>query len=61
MNHCAAFLKRSHRENDYLWGRLDTAERLVALLIGNDHPPYIEWYRKAFTAELMNRHPISEM
>ena len=30
--HFAAFFKRSYRENDYLWGRLDAAERLIAML-----------------------------
>ena len=30
--HFGAFLKRDHRENDYLWGRLDAAELLLDLL-----------------------------
>ena len=30
--HFAAFLKRSWRANDWMWGRLDAAERLVRLL-----------------------------
>lgn len=28
-----AFFKRSHRENDYLWGRLHGAERLIDVLV----------------------------
>lgn len=30
--HFGAFLKRSYRENDFLWGRLDGVERLLNLL-----------------------------
>ena len=30
--HFGAFLKRSWRANDWMWGRLDAAERLVTLL-----------------------------
>jgi hypothetical protein len=30
--HFGAFFKRAWRENDYLWGRLDGAERLLSLL-----------------------------
>jgi patatin-related protein len=33
--HFAAFLERDYRENDYLWGRLDGAERLLVLLLGH--------------------------
>jgi len=32
LGHFGAFFSRPGRENDYLWGRLDTAERLIALL-----------------------------
>jgi hypothetical protein len=32
LGHFGAFLKREWRENDYLWGRLDAAERLIRLL-----------------------------
>jgi patatin-related protein len=31
--HFGAFLERSYRQNDYLWGRLDAAERLIGLLL----------------------------
>ena len=34
--HFGAFLKRPYRENDYLWGRLDGAERLLALALGSE-------------------------
>lgn len=30
--HFEAFFKRSHRENDYLWGRLDAIERLIRMV-----------------------------
>jgi patatin-related protein len=33
IHHFGAFFKRSGREQDYLWGRLDAAERLVKLLL----------------------------
>jgi patatin-related protein len=31
--HFGAFLRRDWRENDYLWGRMDGAERLIGLLL----------------------------
>jgi patatin-related protein len=34
LGHFAAFFGRGRRENDYLWGRLDTAERLIGLVLG---------------------------
>jgi hypothetical protein len=34
--HFGAFLKREWRENDYLWGRLDAAERLIGLVLRPD-------------------------
>ncbi len=33
MGHFAAFFSRQHRENDYLWGRLHGAERLIDIVI----------------------------
>ena len=33
IHHFAAFFDRAFRENDYLWGRLDAAERLLGLLL----------------------------
>ena len=40
------------RENDYLWGRLDGAERLIGLLLGDDlrRGGAADWCRKAFAA-----------
>ncbi len=39
MNSFAAFFARAYRENDYLWGRLHAAERLVDILLSTmpDH------------------------
>jgi hypothetical protein len=37
LGHFGAFFSREGRENDYLWGRLDSAERLMGLLL--DKPP----------------------
>jgi patatin-related protein len=39
--HFAAFFNREFRENDYLWGRLDAAERLVGLLLDDSERPGI--------------------
>jgi patatin-related protein len=38
-----AFFDRGRRENDYLWGRLDTAEVLVAILLDRWHPDFPKW------------------
>jgi hypothetical protein len=35
LHHFGAFFNREGRERDYLWGRLDTAERLIDLLLGD--------------------------
>ena len=45
LGHFGAFFSRPGRENDYLWGRLDTAERLIVLL---STPPgrSVGWFRK---------------
>jgi patatin-related protein len=37
--HFGAFLERPHRENDYLWGRLDAVELLLDLLARSACPP----------------------
>lgn len=37
--HFGAFFSRPGREGDYLWGRLDAAERLVTLLLDDPHRP----------------------
>ncbi|MDP6564780.1 MAG: patatin-like protein [Alphaproteobacteria bacterium] len=33
LGHFAAFFSRRHRENDYLWGRLHAAERLIDIVV----------------------------
>lgn len=50
--HFGAFFSGPGRERDYLWGRLDGAERLVGMLLGDDHAPedLEHWCRKAFAA-----------
>jgi patatin-related protein len=48
--HFGAFFKRSRRENDYLWGRLDAAERIMKLLL--ERKVVMEDCRPAFTAIL---------
>jgi patatin-related protein len=50
--HFGAFFKRDGREKDYLWGRLDGAERLIGILLGDDHSEEerATWCRKAFAA-----------
>jgi hypothetical protein len=53
--HFGAFFSRRGRENDYLWGRLDAAERLITLLLDDPARPGLrepdpEECKKAFTA-----------
>jgi patatin-related protein len=50
--HFRGFFKRQYRENDYLWGRLDAAERMIGILLGPDHPEFRAWCGRAFTAIL---------
>ncbi len=63
LGHAYAFFSRDARENDYLWGRLDAAERMVRLLLtrtgaggklelGDSHPRYRRHCRAAFQAVL---------
>jgi patatin-related protein len=52
--HFAAFFSRDRRENDYLWGRLDGAERMVALLLGD---PPVDLCHAAFGAVLDQEEP----
>ncbi len=47
LHHFGAFFKRSAREHDYLWGRLDAVEQLLGLL-DPDLPNAV--YRQAFDA-----------
>jgi patatin-related protein len=50
--HFGAFFSRAGRESDYLWGRLDGAERLIGILLGDGHAnaERATWCRKAFAA-----------
>ena len=51
--HFGAFLSRKGREQDYLWGRLDGAERLLGILLdGVDEADAKRWYDEAFGAIL---------
>src|SRR5262249_47004057 len=55
--HFGAFFDRAGRENDYLWGRLAGAERLIGLVLGTgagetafSEEERTAWCRKAFAA-----------
>jgi patatin-related protein len=52
--HFGAFLSRLGREQDYLWGRLDGAERFVGMLLGPraDEDDRKRWCDEAFAAIL---------
>ena len=51
--HFGAFLSRKGREQDYLWGRLDGAERLLGILLdGVDEADAKRWCDEAFGAIL---------
>jgi patatin-related protein len=63
LGHAYSFFSRRGRENDYLWGRLDAAERLVRLLLtrtdadervtpGSAHPEYRSHCKSVFRAVL---------
>jgi patatin-related protein len=63
LGHAYAFFSRRARENDYLWGRLDAAERVVRLLLtrttpddelvlGDSHPDYRRRCKEVFHAIL---------
>ena len=53
--HFAAFFSRDRRENDYLWGRLDGAERLITMLF-NGAPP-VDTCHAAFGSILDQEEP----
>jgi patatin-related protein len=50
--HFRGFFKREYRENDYVWGRLDAAERMIGIVLGTDHPQFRAWCGRAFLAIL---------
>ena len=54
-----AFFSRAYRENDYLWGRLDSAERMIDIVLSSiavgDRPSFDEirgFKKRAFAAVL---------
>jgi patatin-related protein len=52
-HHFGAFLSRTGRERDYLWGRLDGAERLIGILLHEaDETDKDRWCKEAFQAIL---------
>jgi patatin-related protein len=52
-HHFGAFFSRSGRERDYLWGRLDGAERLIGILLEDaDEADRERWCEQAFEAIL---------
>jgi hypothetical protein len=52
-HHFGAFLSRTGREQDYLWGRLDGAERLIGILLADaDEADKDRWCKEAFRAIL---------
>ncbi|MEO1045137.1 MAG: patatin-like protein [Pseudomonadota bacterium] len=58
-NSFGAFFSRAYRENDYLWGRLHGAERMIDLIVSTlddanvlDHAVVQEFKRKTFHAVL---------
>jgi patatin-related protein len=55
--HFRGFFKRQYRENDYLWGRLDAAERMIGIVLGPDHPEFRVWCGRAFAAILDEEEP----
>jgi patatin-related protein len=55
INHFGAFFRRGWRENDYLWGRLDAAERLIRMVASKADGtplPCEDLCREAFAAIL---------
>jgi patatin-related protein len=59
--HFRGFFARRYRENDYLWGRLDGAERMIGIVLGTDHPDYRLWCGRAFEAILDEEEPALKL
>lgn len=69
-NSFGAFFSRAYRENDYLWGRLHGADRLIDILLSTMPPGQLteaartaDWKRRAFHAildEETGRLPLME-
>ena len=49
-----AFFSRAYRENDYLWGRLHGAERMIDLVCSTVSKPFAEDTRRIFKREAFN-------
>lgn len=64
LNAFGAFFSRAWRENDYLWGRLHAAERLVDIVAssavesGMAAPPMRPWKKALFSAILAAERPL---
>jgi hypothetical protein len=52
LGHFGAFFDRGGRERDYLWGRLDAAERLIKLLLDARRGPRTPAVNTAATSEV---------
>ncbi len=60
LNAFAAFFSRAYRENDYLWGRLHAAERLVDIVLSSVPAARLDpahWKARLFTAVLATERP----
>jgi hypothetical protein len=59
-NHFGAFLEPAWRQGDYLWGRLDAAERLVRLLVNDpkDSETVTSFCNRLFPAILSEEEPV---
>jgi patatin-related protein len=60
--HFGAFFSRSHRENDYLWGRLHSADRLIDIVcdsagIDPERADIIEFKARAFSTIIDSEEP----
>jgi len=56
LHHFWAFFTREGRENDYLWGRLDAAERLIALLLDDPSRPSLDAIDNSPRANVWRHH-----
>jgi patatin-related protein len=59
LGHFRAFLKRKYRENDYLWGRLDAAERLLSIVGHSSDADYANAFQAILDAEKPNLKTLS--
>ncbi len=62
LGHFGAFFDRKYRENDYLWGRLDAAERLIHTLLGvSDQSQFKAAFEAIMNEERPNAHYIRDV